>query len=59
MMKETEMMEKMAKACGVLNDVLRDIKKYEELKEKYEELEKNGKMHKMIDLYELCEEFDR
>jgi len=59
MMKETEMMEKMAKACRVLNDVLRDIKKYEELKEKYEELEKNGKMHKMIDLYELCEEFDR
>jgi len=58
-MKETEMMEKMAKACRVLNDVLRDIKKYEELKEKYEELEKNGKMHKMIDLYELCEEFDR
>ena len=53
------MMKKMATACKVLNNVLRDVQKYDELKRQYEELEKNGKMHKMNDLYNLCEEFDR
>ncbi len=58
-MKTTEMMKKMATTCKVLNNVLRDVQKYDELKRQYEELEKNGKMHKMNDLYNLCEEFDR
>lgn len=58
-METTEMMKKMATTCKVLNNVLRDVQKYNELKRKYEELEKNGKMHKMNDLYNLCEEFDR
>jgi cell fate (sporulation/competence/biofilm development) regulator YlbF (YheA/YmcA/DUF963 family) len=56
-MKTEEMMKKMTTSCRVLNDVLRDSKKYDELKRKYQELEKNGKMHKMNDLYDLCEEF--
>ena len=58
-METTEMMKKMATTCKVLNNVLRDAQKYDELKKQYEELEKNGKMHKMNDLYNLCEEFDR
>ena len=58
-MKTTEIMKKMATTCKVLNNVLRDAQKYDELKRRYEELEKNGKMHKMNDLYNLCEEFDR
>ena len=58
-METTEMMKKMAITCKVLNNVLRDVQKYDELKRRYEELEKNGKMHKMNDLYNLCEEFDR
>ena len=58
-METTEMMKKMATTCKVLNNVLRDTQKYDELKRQYEELEKNGKMHKMNDLYNLCEEFDR
>jgi len=57
-MESTEMMKKMANTCKVLNEVLRDIKRYEQLKKKYEELEKNGKMHKMKDLHKLCEEFN-
>jgi len=48
----------MATTCQVLNRILRDDQKYEELKKRYDELEKNGKMHKMNDLYNLCEEFD-
>ena len=51
------MFKKMATSCKVLNDVLRDPKKYEELKKRYQELEANNKMHKMNDLYNLCEEF--
>ena len=58
-METTEMLKKMATTCKVLNNVLRDAQKYDELKRRYEELEKNGKMHKMNDLYNLCEEFDR
>ena len=57
-METTEMMKKMATTCQVLNRILRDDQKYEELKKRYDELEKNGKMHKMNDLYNLCEEFD-
>ena len=53
------MMKKMATTCKVLNNVLRYVEKYEELRRKYQELEENGKMHKMNDLYNLCEEFDR
>jgi len=58
-METTEMMKKMVTTCKVLNNVLRDVEKYEELRRKYQELEENGKMHKMNDLYNLCEEFDR
>jgi|TARA_B100001750_G_C14927857_1_gene312638 hypothetical protein len=58
-METTVMMKKMATTCKVLNNILRDVQKYEELKRRYEELEKNGKMHKMNDLYNLCEDFDR
>ena len=58
-METTEMMKKMATTCKVLNNVLRDVEKYEELRRKYQELEENGKMHKMNDLYNLCEELDR
>jgi len=58
-METTEMMKKMATTCKVLNSVLRDVERYEELRRKYQELEENGKMHKMNDLYNLCEEFDR
>ena len=46
-MKSNEIIKKMATSCKVLNDVLRDSKKYDEL-------EKNGKMHKMNDVYNLC-----
>ena len=56
-MKSNEMMEKMATSCKVLNDVLRDPKKYDILKKEYQELEENGKMNKMNDLYNLCEKF--
>ena len=53
------MMKKMVTSCKVLNDVLRDSQKYEELRRKYEELEKDGRMNKMNDLYNLCEEFEK
>ena len=53
------MMKKMATTCKVLNSILRDVERYEELRRKYQELEENGKMHKMNDLYNLCEEFDK
>ena len=52
------MIQKMATSCKVLNDVLRDSQRYDELRKKYKELEKDGKMHKMNDLYSLCEEFE-
>ena len=51
------MMKKMATSCKVLNDILRNPGSYQKLKERYQELERNGKMHKMNDLYNLCEEF--
>ena len=51
------MMRKMATSCKVLNNILKDQKEYEILKKEYEELRENGKMNKMIDLYNLCEEF--
>jgi len=51
------MMKKMATSCKVLNDILRDPKKYERLKKEYQELQENGKMYKMNDLYNLCEKF--
>ena len=53
------MIKKMATLCKVLNDVLRDPKKYDELKKKYQKLEESGKMHKMYDLYNLCERFNK
>ena len=52
------MMKKMATTCRVLNRILRDDQEYDELKKRYDELEKNGKMDKMNDLYNLCEEYD-
>ena len=58
-MSSEEIIKKMAITCKILNDVLRDSQKYTKLKRMYKELEKNGKMHKMNDLYNLCEEFDR
>ncbi len=51
------MMKKMATSCKVLNDILRDPEKYNELRQRYQGLEGEGKMHKMNDLYNLCEEF--
>ena len=56
-MEATEIMKKMTTSCKVLNYILRDPKKYEELKRKYQELEENNKMYKMNDLHNLCEEF--
>ena len=53
------MTKKMATTCKVLNNVLRDVQKYDQLKKRYDELEKNGRMYKMNDLYNLCEEFDK
>ena len=44
------MMKKMATTCKVLNNILRDVERYEELRRKYEELEKNGKMLKMNEI---------
>ena len=35
-METTEMMKKMATTCKVLNNVLRDVQKYDELKRQYE-----------------------
>ena len=58
-MESKEMIKKMATLCKVLNDVLRDPKKYDELKKKYQKLEESGKMHKMYDLYNLCERFNK
>ena len=56
-MNSNEIIKKMTISCQVLNDILRDSQKYDELKRKYEDLEKNDKMKKMNDLYNLCEEF--
>ena len=56
-MESNKMMKKMATSCKVLNDILRDPKKYERLKKEYQELQENGKMYKMNDLYNLCEKF--
>ena len=56
-MESNKMMEKMVTSCKVLNDILRDPKKYERLKKEYQELQENGKMDKMNDLYNLCEKF--
>jgi hypothetical protein len=56
-MNSKEMMKKMSTSCEVLNDILRDTKKYDELKKRYQKLEEDGNMHKMNDLYKLCEEF--
>ena len=53
------MMVKMTITCRVLNDVLRDQKKYDELKHRYQKLEEIGKMNKMNDLYNLCEKFGK
>ena len=53
------MMQKMATSCKVLNDILREPDKYKELRKQYQKLECDGKMHKMNDLYNLCEEFSR
>ena len=53
------MMKKMATSCKVLNDVLRDPEKYRDLRNEYQRLELDGKMHKMNDLYNLCEEFSK
>jgi len=58
-MESTEMTKKMATTCKVLNNILRDVQKYDQLKKRYDELEKNGRMYKMNDLYNLCEEFDK
>ena len=38
-METTEMMKKMATTCKVLNNVLRDVEKYEELTEKFQLLQ--------------------
>ena len=56
-MESNEMMKKMVTSCKVLNDILREPEKYNELRERYQELEGEGKMHKMNDLYNLCKEF--
>ena len=56
-MESNEMMKKMVTSCKVLNEILRDPKKYERLKKEYQELQENGKMNKMNDLYNLCEKF--
>jgi hypothetical protein len=56
-MESKEMMVKMAITCKVLNDILRDQKKYDELKKRYQKLEEIGKMNKMNDLYNLCKKF--
>ena len=37
------MMKKMAVSCKILNDILRDPEKYNDLKNMYQELEANGK----------------
>ena len=58
-MNSNEMMQKMATSCKVLNDVLRYSENYIEFRKKYQKLESDGKMHKMNDLYNLCEEFSR
>ena len=49
----------MAISCKILNDVLRDPEKYSDLRNEYQKLEVQGKMHKMNDLYKLCEEFSK
>jgi cell fate (sporulation/competence/biofilm development) regulator YlbF (YheA/YmcA/DUF963 family) len=58
-MESNEMIQKMTTSCKVLNDILRDSQKYDGLKKKYDDLENDGKMHKMNDLYDLCEEFEK
>ena len=58
-MNSNEMMQKMATSCKVLNYVLRDSENYKELRKKYQKLEAVGNMHKLNDLYNLCEEFSR
>ncbi len=51
------MMKKMTNSCEVLNDILREPKKYEESERKYHKIEENDRMYKMHELYNLCEEF--
>jgi len=58
-MNTNEMMKKMVISCKVLNDILRDQEKFRNLRNKYQKLEADGKMHKMNDLYNLCEEFSK
>ena len=58
-MNSDQIMKKMAVSCKILNDILRDSEKYNDLKNRYQELEADGKMHKMNDLYNLCEEFSK
>ena len=58
-MNSDQMMKKMAVSCKILNDILRDPEKYNDLKNMYQELEANGKMHKMNDLYNLCGKFSK
>ena len=58
-MDSDQMMKKMAVSCKILNDILRDPEKYNDLKNMYQELEANGKMHKMNDLYNLCGKFSK
>jgi|TARA_B100001750_G_C15312966_1_gene498250 hypothetical protein len=57
-MDQNKMMALMTNACMVLNSILRDEDKYTILKEQYKELERQGKMKKLVDLYNLCQTFD-
>ena len=57
-MDQNKMMALMTNACMVLNSILRDEDKYTILKEQYKELERQGKMKKLADLYNLCQTFD-
>ena len=57
-MHQNDMMALMTNTCMVLNSILRDPNKYTTLKQQYQELEKQGKMKKLVDLYKLCQNFE-
>ena len=53
-MDQDKMVALMTNSCLVLNKILRDPDKYKELKAKYQKLERDGKMKKLVDLHNLC-----
>ena len=57
-MDQDKMTALMTNSCLVLNKILRAPDKYMELKALYQKLERDGKMKKLVDLHNLCQDFE-